>query len=624
MRSVRPPRAAGAVVALVHLVLCATACAAPSFRFAWLSDTHVGSSTGAADLRRSVHDLNASVDLAFVLVSGDVTEMGTDAEIVEARAILDSLRHPWHVIPGNHDTKWSESGGTSFGRIFGSDRFCFENQGIVLLGLHQGPLMRMGDGHFAPEDLRWLDSALASIPAGAPLFFVTHYPLDPSVDNWYEVTGRLRRRNVLAILHGHGHANRAAVFDGIPGVMSRSNLRARAETGGYTTVEVRGDSVFFSEKRPGEPPLPPWHLLTTETRRSASLRPADPRPDFSLNNTPGTPVERWSFNAGASVTSSAAASGELCVVADALGRVRALSLSDGMVRWTHQAGGPVHGTPAIAGERVLVGSADGTVACLELRSGRLLWSARARGPVLASPVVEGEKVFVGASDGAFRAFALESGTLLWEFAGVGGFVETRPLVMDGRVVFGAWDGNLYALDAADGRLLWTWSNGTANRLLSPAACHPVGAAGKIFIVAPDRFMTAVDAATGRTVWRTNRFQVREAIGLTADRRSVVVRTMRDTVAALATEPDTAAVHWITNAGFGYDIAPAMPAEHGGEVVVGTKNGLVLGLDREDGRVRWRRKIGVTVVATPAVLPDGLLLSDLDGRIVLLQPKDAKQ
>ena len=33
--------------------------------------------------------------------------------------------------------------------------------------------------------------------------------------------------------------------------MGRSNLRARAEVGGYNLVDVRPDSMIFTERRPG-------------------------------------------------------------------------------------------------------------------------------------------------------------------------------------------------------------------------------------------------------------------------------------------------------------------------------------------------------------------------------------
>jgi outer membrane protein assembly factor BamB/predicted phosphodiesterase len=608
---------------LLFALLSTTLLASPqadagSFRFALLSDTHVGNPTGADDLRRSVADLNAQTDIAFVLLSGDITEFGSNAQLREARSILDSLHHPWYIIPGNHDTKWSESGCTAFARIFGSDRFVMRWEGIVFLGLHQGPVMRMGDGHFAPEDIAWLDSVLATIPASEPLVFVTHYGLDPGIDNWYEVSRRLRQRNMLAVLHGHGHRNRAGVEDALPAVMGRSNLRAKAERGGYTLIDVRGDSMVFSEKDPGLNATPPWYVLTDAERSRASSEEPLPLPDFSVNALPGSPREAWSFSCGASVTTPPAIAGNLVIVGDALGHVRALDLDSGTPRWEYRAGAPVHSTPAVADNRVIFGSADGAVHCLDASDGLELWKLPTRGPVLGAPAIARGTVYIGASDSSLRAIALATGVLQWEFHGLEGFVETRPLVTDGRVIFGAWDRHLYALDQESGRVLWKWSNGSPSVGLSPGACWPVAAAAKVFIVAPDRFMTALDEATGRQLWRSKRYQVREALGISSDRKTVFARTMRDTVIAVRADADTMEMEWLTDAGFGYDIAPCMLIEDEGEVIFGTKNGLVIALERTTGTLRWKHKIGVTVVATPVPVPGGLLVTDLDGRVVRLE------
>ena len=184
-------------------------------RFAWLTDTHVGSATGEDDLRASVRDINSLTGLSFVVVSGDVTEYGSWDQLRLAKQILDGLTVPCHVIPGNHDCKWSESGATDFARLWTQDRFRFEQAGICFLGLHQGPLMKMGDGHWAPQDVRWLDDTLRSRPdTNQPIVFITHYPVDDGIANWYVVLDLLKRYNTQAILCGHGHGNQKYLFEG--------------------------------------------------------------------------------------------------------------------------------------------------------------------------------------------------------------------------------------------------------------------------------------------------------------------------------------------------------------------------------------------------------------------------
>ena len=66
--------------------------------FVHLSDTHIGSGTGADDLRRTVKDINENPTIQFVVISGDITEFGSDEEIKLAKQILDSLNKPWHIV----------------------------------------------------------------------------------------------------------------------------------------------------------------------------------------------------------------------------------------------------------------------------------------------------------------------------------------------------------------------------------------------------------------------------------------------------------------------------------------------------------------------------------------------
>src|SRR5947209_5311534 len=177
-----------------------------SFRFAFISDTHIGSPNGGAeeDLRRTVADINSLKGVAFVVLTGDITELGKNVELVLAKRILDSLRVPYYIIPGNHDTGWSESGGLSFTQIFGNDKFHFVFNGIHFIGCASGPYVRMSDGHVPRSAVNWLDSTLKKIGDKDPIIFLNHYPLDNGLDNWYEVINRLKNKNTLLALCCHG------------------------------------------------------------------------------------------------------------------------------------------------------------------------------------------------------------------------------------------------------------------------------------------------------------------------------------------------------------------------------------------------------------------------------------
>lgn len=594
-----------------------------SFRFAWLSDTHVGSGTGEEDLRASVRDINSLTGLSFVVISGDVTEYGSREQLHLAKEILDGLKIPCHVVPGNHDTKWSESGATDFPRLWKEDRFVFNHGGFCFIGLHEGPIMKMADGHWAPQDIRWLEATLKNLPdTNQPIVFVTHYPIDNGIDNWYAVLDLLKKYNTQVALCGHIHRNSNESFEGVPGVMGRSNLRGTAPAGGFNLVEVKGGTMTFAERTPGGATKSPWHSIALTKHDYAADTNKYARPDFSINNRfPGV-KERWHYDTGYTIASSPAVWNDTVIIGDASGTVYGLSLNSGAVQWKFKSQSAEYSTPEVAGDIAIVASTDGNIYGLQAATGKQAWHFETQRPIVASPRAADGIVYIGSSECKFRALEATTGKLLWQFERLGGFVETKPLIYDGKVIFGAWDQNLYALDARTGKLAWKWKGDRSGTLFSPAACWPVAAKGRVFIVAPDRRMTAIDAKTGRQIWRTGNYMVRESIGISEDQSRFYIRAMQDSFYAFSTSSRQPETVWDQKTDFGYDINSAMLVEKDGVVFYGTKNGLVFGLDAKTGAVKWEHKVGVGVVNTVVPLSaSSVLTTDFDGRVTLLQVKE---
>ncbi len=592
------------------------------FRFAFLSDTHIGSPNGAAeeDLRRTVADINQMTDIAFVVITGDITELGTDEQIRTAREILSQLRVPYYIIPGNHDSGWSESGGASFARIFGYETFHFEYNGIRFLGCPSGPYVRMSDGHIPRNAVVWLDKELKKIPPGQPLVFLNHYPLTKDLDNWYEAIDRLKLHNTLAVLCGHGHSNHRLNFEGIPAVMGRSNLRAKAAYGGYNLVDVRSDSMIFSERTPGIGTRQSWTGIPLFTHRY-DLSQSYSRPDYSVNDSFPQVQAKWTFASPANVISTLAVAKGLVLFGNSLGEVCALSLQTGKKQWGYQTGNAVYSSPAVSDNRMVLGSTDGSVYCLSVDKGRELWRFKTEAAVLGSPLIVHDTVYIGGSDHRYRALDLKTGKEIWRFEGLDGPVMSTAVLNEHKLIFGAWDCHLYALDNRTGKLIWKWDNGSPIRNFSPASCIPVIENGMVYVVAPDRYLSAIDLQTGKTVWRSNAATVRESLGVSSDGKYLYGKTMNDTIVAFpasTTKPDIA---WKLDAGFGYEHVPSMLIEKDGLVYFGTRSGRVYAIDPEKRKLSWIRKIDNSMVNTVRVLnARQLIAATMDGKVSLIETK----
>lgn len=594
-----------------------------SFRFVHISDTHIGSPNGAAeeDLMRTVRDINAMNDVAFVIITGDITELGTDKELELAKKLLDSLRVKYYIIPGNHDSGWSESGGVSFTRIFGYDKFTFDYNGIRFIGCASGPYVRMSDGHIPRDAIVWMDSLLQKTSKQQPLIFCNHYPLDNGLDNWYEVTDRLKQYNTILAICGHGHFNKAMNFEDIPGVMGRSNLRAKAAVGGYNIVDVRTDSIIYTERRPGVETLSPWAKVKVESHQYASAKKFD-RPSFDVNTQYAQVKRKWFYTSNANVISTPAVAKDVVIFGNQEGTLVGVDIKDGSKKWSYKTSGSVFSSPAVYKDNVIVGSGDGFIYCLNAQSGIVRWKVKTGAAVLGSPIIQRDTVYIGGSDHSFMALGLQAGTIYWKFTGLQGPVVSTPLLYSGMVIFGAWDKNLYALDTKDGKLLWKWSNGSPVINFSPASCIPVAHKGVVYVVAPDRTLSAIDVISGATLWRNNEARVRESMGMSEDGKWIYGKTMQDTIVAFAANRTAQRPAWYMNAGFGYEHVPSMLIEKEGSLFFGTRNGVIYSIDPAKQKVNWMHKMDNSMVNTVRVIDKKhILASTMDGKVALLEVAD---
>ena len=141
-------------------LMAVVAIQATAQHIAVLADVHVtpGNDRDTA-LRAVVEEIN-SQPFDLVIMAGDMTNEGSDTELANVNSILNQIKHPLAVIPGNHELTWSQSATKTVFDTWGNDRFVFDLDSLVVVGMSCGPYMKMGDGHIKQEDLHWLRSTL--------------------------------------------------------------------------------------------------------------------------------------------------------------------------------------------------------------------------------------------------------------------------------------------------------------------------------------------------------------------------------------------------------------------------------------------------------------------------------
>ena len=612
------------IVSLLFIVvgLVVFAQTGESFRFALITDTHVGSANNDEDLYRTVRDINSHSDIAFVIVSGDVTEFGSYEELRTAKCLLDDLKVPYYALPGNHDSNWSESGTNDFLRIFGRETFGFTYEGYKFIGLASGPNMRMGPGQIPRENLTWFFQELKNTDATTPIIYVNHYPMDHGLNNWFEVMDVLRPYNVQLMLCGHGHANKALNFEGVNAVMCRSNLRAKEPFGGYNIITVDNDSISFQERLVSGETNSSW--LAYSVTDSTEWESNPPRPDYSINAHHPYVSEGWNLQENSDMGSGMVLHDELLFYTNTSGEIKAARTSDGTTLWSYRTGGKIYATPTVCDNIVWCASSDSYLYGLEVTTGKQRYKLKNNKAVLSSPVCFENKVMVAGGDGYCRAWNTATGELVWAFDSVKNFVVTRPLVKDGTLFFGSWGNAFYALDAKTGQPRWIWHSGHTNRMLSPAQVVPVATHGRIYLVSPDRFMTVLDKHTGEVIWRFNdpAHRVRESIGISEDGNTVYAKTMDGVLLAIDATVSERKIKWISSGeDMGYELTPTPVVEKNGVVFAPTDKGLIYAFNASDGIYLWKYRVSTGLINMILPTDSGeLYVSAMDGKMVQLKLK----
>lgn len=590
-----------------------------TFNFAILSDLHLSDTLpqNTEDLQKAIDEINSNKNLAFVLICGDITENGDSKSLRLAKTTLSQLKIPYYLVPGNRDTRISESGGTDFTRIFGDQRFRLFFNGYLFLGLNSAPMLQLEDGHVSPQDLQWLARQLKQTGRKQPIYVITHHPLKAGdMDNWDTVTDIARKYNTQGAFSGHYHRNSVLNYDGIPGVVVRSTQRGKDSIGGYTICSM-ADSLYIAEKTIGRDSHV-WQALPIEPKiYTEGDRKTFPRANFDINKQYKNVKKVWAKKINIEIDGTPTVDGNLIFFGDATGILRCMTADKGKAVWQFRTMANIYSTPAVSDGKVVFGSCDHTIYCVNKTDGKLLWKFATAQAVVASPIIEDNVVYIGSSDGEFRAINLQTGELVWSYKNVESYVQTKAVISGDKIMFTAWDNSIYALNKKTGELMWKWNNTNSKLKHIPAAIQPILAQNKLFVTTNNHLMTAINIETGTTIWQQKAHKIIHSTGSSTDGKTVFTRTSNDSVLAIDATASIYTERWITNANYGADLYACELIEHDNKLLFSTKNGLICCLNAQTGALLWQHKVTNSSVKIAPITKNSWLITTRDGLVTRL-------
>jgi hypothetical protein len=241
------------------------------FTFVQVSDSHIGfkkdpNPDSRATFREAIARIRALPQPpAFILHTGDVSQLSRDDEFDDADQILKETGLPVFYTPGEHDMLDDGQGAAFLARYGqgaqGDGWRSFDHGGVHFVGLITVKDLKAGGmGHLGADQLAWLQNDLAPLSASTPVVVYTHIPMWTiypqwgwGVDDSEAALAMLRRFGSVTVLNGHIHQ----VMQKVEGHVAFHTARSTA----------------FPQPAPGEAPAPgPLKVPADQLRQTLGVR----------------------------------------------------------------------------------------------------------------------------------------------------------------------------------------------------------------------------------------------------------------------------------------------------------------------------------------------------------------
>lgn len=621
----------------------------PCMRFVVVSDLHipVRADEGARAVVEAI--LAMEPPPAFVVDTGDATELGWRSEIDEyvTRIVepLEAAGIPVLTVPGNHDVRWSETGLRHFQERIGDVPRLDRRHGIGLM-LMTTALPGEQHGQIEPFELDSLLDQRARMVPSAPALAFAHHPLLPQDD----IVGRsianldaLRAAGITALFVGHGHAFVHWRINGVEQFMTGSALDGvyrivNVDRNSLTTWGVNAEGAEVADTRVTVPLRPtPGPALSI---RGAHVRPGTQVADVVVARIGGPPELPVAVSIGggepvplvlhdspaeAMVDVSGLGPGLHRVVAQTDSPEHGLRVAESeigiatpiaSVDWIRQYAGSLLASPVLHGGRAYVASRAGQVECVDPVSGTAIWSRRLLGGIQATPAVDGNALVVATTEGEVARFDARTGQRAWSIC-LPDPTRSSPTICGDKVYLGCGDGGMRCLDLRTGRVLW---EAFVER---PIESRPAVAMGRVVFGAWDQAVHCLNAATGDELWsqpvgRSIYYSPATSACLIFEGR-VFTAAPDNTIRAF--DLITGEPLWEAQGQAGYT-SPAVGPD--GTIIYGSMNGQLIGLDPATGQDRFRTEVGKGTYNASAMVAGGLLtVGALSGAAILADARSGQ-
>lgn len=441
---------------IYFLLLFNIALFAQKTTFVQISDTHIGALKSDSLLELSVKKINSLSNIDFVVITGDVTELGTKDEIDKAKKIISKIKYPCYILAGNHDSRYVYDDLYNFSKNF-QTRFAFNKNGYDFIGLNTAVSGKGVKGYINDVEIRWLKRQLSNKKSAHTILFTHHPPNDiQNFDRFIKET----KLKISVVFAGHQHKNIFSEFGGVKYFVVNAN---KYQDGGFNIVTLDKDSLNVYHYS---------HNNQISKLFSTKITPTDFK---------GKSSEISNVNSSYDVSFKEYGKKSLCNAPVAFednlyfgyydGSIKCQKLS-GEILWQNKIQGNIFHSPIVIDSLLIVSTVQGDIATFDLFTGKQIQTI-GTGYTLSSPLFEmdykGNKtlflkkypnktpsVGVFTADGQLLIYEIYMLQPLQQVKFADDAIENAPIIENNKIYFASKDGFIYCADPFNGVIFWKY------------------------------------------------------------------------------------------------------------------------------------------------------------------------
>lgn len=282
----------------------------------------------------------------------------------------------------------------------------------------------------------------------------------------------------------------------------------------------------------------------------------------------------WKFVSGNSIEAPAIIQNEVVYFGNLSGSLFALDLKTGKQKWEYKTGNQIMGAPAyieFGNQKIIaVGSYDFMLHGVNAATGKMLWTYESDNYLNSAPAVANGKAVFGGCDGFVHIVDLKTGKLESKVE-VATYVASSPAIVENKAYVGDYSGGITCVDLLQKKISWKYENKESDL---PFLASPSVVDNKILIGSRDKFIYCFDRKNGKIIWKKNTGNRIEA-STVVNKKQLLLVNMR------------------------------------GDLML---------MDILDGKTIWTYELGTSVLNTPAVVEEGIVVAGSDGNVYFFTDK----